>query len=215
MRISDWSSDVCSSDLLERWNVCLHVDSSRPRLSGENDSKSKYIRIRSHRLPTAGTWLRVPVDRIQHQERRHLHCVTCFFESLPSLVRQLGRESLHIRQDITPRHDGLHESQFTRIFQRVSGNTGNATTGPQRPLTHLSRIARNDRDIPQAGCWICRLYQTLDVSLEELALKGSAFFDLVLVKELHNAAGWHPSRNPVTPDFHVVDRKGTRLNSSH
>src|SRR3546814_9210981 len=43
---------------LERWNVCLHVDSSRPRLSGENDSKSKYIRIRSHRLPTAGTWLR-------------------------------------------------------------------------------------------------------------------------------------------------------------
>src|SRR5690606_37850390 len=58
-------------------------------------------------------------------------------------------------------------------------------------------------NIPQAGCWICRL-QALDVIFEELALKGSTFFDLVLVQELHNAAGGDTSRHPTTSNLRKV-----------
>src|SRR3546814_6346110 len=47
MRISDWSSDVCSSDLLNR-RIALYLDEG-----------SKYITVRNNVVDDAGKWLNI------------------------------------------------------------------------------------------------------------------------------------------------------------
>src|SRR3546814_9912453 len=56
MRISDWSSDVCSSDLTRRWWRCPGRTSTWPR------SAATRRRWRaSVGMPAGGSWLRAPV----------------------------------------------------------------------------------------------------------------------------------------------------------
>src|SRR3546814_15031897 len=79
MRISDWSSDVCSSDLVTRTRLCAGADnrpSSRPaRHCGENLYRGRSFRVNCcrttqfHSRHTTRKWLN-QTSRLRSEERR-------------------------------------------------------------------------------------------------------------------------------------------------
>src|SRR3546814_1572801 len=91
MRISDWSSDVCSSDLL---------GDHRARRRGECRRLQERV-LRDHRLVTAGVdiaaYRLVDLDRLEHADAAPEAAVT-------ALVAALGRPD--DGADIEPEHRG-------------------------------------------------------------------------------------------------------------